>query len=265
MSTQKTSIGIKVAFLLIVVLGTATLLFSTFFISSFFAILGLSLVFWGVILLYIIPSKNVFLGLLNSAVKPNSDNIERILTEYNLSNQGIYLQTENNVGLLGRFTHTNSDLVLVFVPETQKISQELIYLPKKDANRGLYITPPGQALGELFEQRVGKSFSEMSVQNLGKRLTTILTTDLKLAETVDVQTEENTITVEITKSVFEPICQETNNLPKTHKLVGCLLTSAIACIFTKVTGKGITIKNETFDADIRKTKIEYQIIADIKD
>jgi len=260
---QNTSTSIKLVFLLIVILGGITLIASTFFNSSFFAIFGLSLTFWGVILLYVMPSKNVTLKMINSVAKPNVDNTERIIAEYNLNHPGIYLQKENNSILFGNAANfPKSDEVLVFF-RTSRTSKDDVDSKNIDGT-GLFLTPPGQALSKLFEERIGESLSRFDIKKFKKKISNLLTTELKLVESLNVEIEKGLIKIEITKSVFEPNCQETNNKLKTHKLVGCLLTSALACMLVKMMGKPIYIKDEVFLAIERKTKIEYQIIEDSK-
>jgi hypothetical protein len=204
--------------------------------------------------------------LLSAVTKPASDNIERILTEYDLNQQGIYLPTENNAGLFSKLkAKAKPDSVLVFMPEKSNVSLEDINPPKTKKIDGLYLTPPGQALCEMFEKRRRKSFSTMDLQKFARIMPTIISKELKFADTINFQINENVVKVEINKSIFDYVCQETNNRPKTHKQVGCLLTSAIACALAKATSKPITIKNEIFDAATRKTLIEYQIMINMKD
>ena len=265
MIDQKTSIGVKVAILSVIILGIVILAYSTYFISSFFAMIGFSILFWGVILLYVTPTNNSFIDLLNSMVDPSIANIERILTEYNINQQGIYLSTENHNGLFNAFQISqNTESVLVFIPEIPNSMQQNNYRPKTDVNGGLYLTPPGQALFKVLEQRFGKSFSKVSQQQFTHKLPILLTKEFKLVENLEIEIKEN-ITVTITKSILDQSCQETNNQPKTNKQIGCLLTSAIACAATKVIGKPIIIQNETYDPLSRITKIQYGILESIKD
>ena len=96
MLDQKTSIGIKAAILAIIALGIATLVYSTYFISEFFAMVSFSLIFWGVILLYITPTNTPFMDLLNSVTGSSTANIERILTEFKINQKGIYMLNESS-------------------------------------------------------------------------------------------------------------------------------------------------------------------------
>jgi len=88
-------------------------------------------------------------------------------------------------------------------------------------------------------------------------LRTVLTKSLKVAESVDIQVSNDTITVELTKSVFERICRETDNQPLTHRQVGCLLSSAIACALVKVVRQPVTIQRENLNLEKRITQIQY--------
>ena len=260
---KETSNATKAAMLSIVVLGATTLAASTLFMSSFFATVGFSLIFWGAVLLYITPTGNDLLGLINAASEASSANIERILTEYNLSQQGLYLPTENKVGLFNKLTPLESaESVLIFFPTTQ-ISQKSTSRARFVLNGGLYINPPGEALCKMIERKIGRSFSTIDLQKFTKIMPIILTKYLKLAETVEIRIEQEIITVDITNNILEKICQETSKKPKTHKQVGCLLSSAIACALTKVSGKPIALKNEICDVETNTTKVKYQIMSDI--
>ena len=174
MLSQSTSQGIKAAMIAIVALGIVTLGASTLMMSSFFAIIGFSLIFWGVILLYIIPTKRIFSELLNAAIEPSSSNIERILTEHSLSQPGIYFSSENNFGLLnGLKPFERMESVLVFIPRTQFNFQENNPQPKNSVNGGVFITPPGLAPCRMMEKQISKSFSKIDIEEFKRMLPTI--------------------------------------------------------------------------------------------
>lgn len=250
----------------IIALGVATLLISTFYTSSFLAIIGFTLVFWGAILLYTTPAKHLFFDLLSAAAEPSSANIERILKEYGLNQKGIYMPpTSSNVGLSDRWsTLQDSESSIVFIPEGPNLPLPKLGQDSANSNnngkRGVYITPPGQALCKIFELHADKSFTRLDFRQLQRILPRVLK-ELELAETVDIRTEENIITVEVRRSILDQICKETNIHPQTHKQVGCLLSSAIACALVKVIGEPLTILNETRDPLTKTIEIQYQIIS----
>jgi hypothetical protein len=229
---------------------------SAFYASSFLAILGVALTFWGAILLYITPTKHVPLDLLNAAAEANATNIERILTEYNLTQKGIYLPPKNL---------QNSESSLVFIPETLKTP---LPTPKESNEKqltnektGAFVTPPGSALSRLFEEELGFSFTKTDLNQIQNKLPKLLVEDMELAENAEIQIQNNTVTLEITGSILDEICRQTDSQPKTHMQVGCLLSSAIACALAKATGKPVTIQKETRNQETKTTRIEYQILS----
>jgi hypothetical protein len=236
-------------------LGIGLVVVSAFYASSFLAILGVAIIFWGAILLYVTPSKHVPLTLLNASAEAASANIERLILELNLDERGVYLPPKN-------LKDINSSLV--FIPETLKTTlpapEETNEKQLTNEKTGAFVTPPGSALSRLFERELGFSFTKTNLVQVQFNLPKLLVEDLELAENAEIQIQGNTVTVEITGSILDEICRQTDSQPKTHKQVGCLLSSAIACALAKATGKPVTIQNEARNQETKTTRIEYQIL-----
>jgi hypothetical protein len=235
--------------------GIGLVAISAFYASAFLAILGAAITFWAGILLYVTPSKHVQLTLLNAAAEASAPNIERLISELNLAECGVYLPPKNL---------RNNESNLIFIPETFKTSlptpeetnEKQLTLEKT----GVFVTPPGSALSRLFEKELGVSFTKIDLKQIQKKLPKILVEDLELAENAEIQIQGNAVTIEITGSLLDEICIQTDSQPKTHKQVGCLLSSAIACALAKSTGKPVTIQNETRNQEAKTTRIDYQIL-----
>ena len=246
----------RIAVFAMLALGVGLTVTSGIYVSSFLAILGVAIIFWGTILLYITPTKHAPLTLLNASALSNTSNIERILSEHNVAQKGVYLPPQNLIPL---------ESSLIFVPE--KPNQPL---PKREntidqkltANnqKGIFITPPGFALSKIFEQELGISFTKTDLTYIREKLPKLLIETMELAENVEIQTQNNTIILQIVNNIFSGVCQETRKFPRTHETVGCLLPSAIACALAKATGKPIVIANEKQSQDNKTTVIEYQIV-----
>lgn len=254
MPGKKQSIVNKVPIIILLGLGIALIIGSTFYASSFLAILGLALVFWGIILSYVTPEKQVPLILLNASADTNYDNIERILTEFNLTEKGIYLPPRNLV---------NIESSLIFIPQQPNAT-----LPKPEETteklissqrNGLFLSPPGLALSRLLENEFGKSFTKTDLFHLQILLPKLLIENIEIAENVDVQIEEKTITINISGNLLNSACQEISDKQRAHTQVGCLLSSALACVLAKATGKPIVIQKESLIPKTRTTTIEYRI------
>jgi hypothetical protein len=236
-------------------LGIGIVAVSAFYASSFLAILGVAITFWGAILLYVTPSKHVPLKLLNTSAEAAAANIERLISEVNLSERGVYLPPKNL---------RNIESSLVFIPETLKTPlptpEETNEKLLANEKTGAFVTPPGSALSRLFEGELGFSFTKTDLKQIQNKLPKLLVEDLELAENAEIQIQGNIVTLEITGSILNEICEQTDSQPKTHKQVGCLLSSAIACALAKATGKPVTIQNETRNQETKTTRIEYEIL-----
>ncbi len=260
--SEKNNFGIvKVAIVSVILLGASTLVASSLFVSSFFAIAGFSLIFWGTILLYIIPTKSNLALLVSAAAQPASVGIESILSQKGLVQKGVYLSTDfinSNPGIFQKLTSLEkTESAIVFVPEESHASEDTNYSMGVSIKAGIYFIPPGGALCTVFEQQIGRSFSHVSLKDFAPTLENVMIKRLKLAESANFQIGENTIKIEIVKSLFERTCKQTDNQPKAHKQIGCILSSAIACALAKVIGQPVIIKNETRNPQTRITEITY--------
>ncbi len=236
-------------------LGVALVVVSSFFVSSFLAIMGVAIIFFGAILLYITPTKHVPLTLLNASAEAATANIERVILELNLTEKGVYLPPKNL---------SDIESSLVFIPKTNETpmptSEETYEKLLTNGKTGALITPPGAALSRLFEDELRSSFTKIDLNQLQVKLPKILVVDLELAENVEMQIQNDTVATEITGSILDEACRQTDSKPKTHKQVGCLLSSAIACALAKAAGKPVTIQNETHNQETKTTRIEYRIL-----
>jgi hypothetical protein len=258
--SQNKSLGIKALVIAIIGLGIAVLIASTHFISSFLAIAGFSLVFWGAILLYIIPTKiNQLAIFLHASAEVASGNIEQMLLKNGSEKQGIYIPAKWNTA-----SQNNEDSISVFVPAASYDQDQLN--EKQIPNLlGVYIKPPGAGLCKILEGQVGNSFFNLNIQKFMEILPSLLTQITGFAEFVNVRFNQNTLMVEITKSIFEATCLETDKQPRTHKQVGCLMSSALACALVKVTGKPVVILSEIRNLQGKTTKIDYKVMDELKD
>jgi hypothetical protein len=253
MSQKKKRSPYRIATVFILLTGILLVIIS-FYISSFLTILGVTLAAWGSILLYLRPTTQVPLTLLAASANPDDSTVERILTELNLTEKGIYLPPKNLQTV---------EQSLIFVPKNAQIT----LLPTSEETNGKFflkengvlLTPSGLSLSHLFEQELGITFARTTLENLQKTLPKLLTEDLELAETVVIKTENNLVTVDLTGNILNEICQQASNQPRTHMQTGCLLSSAIACALAKASGKPVVIKTETQNVEAKTTTIEYTL------
>jgi hypothetical protein len=234
--------------------GLASLVISAFYSSYVLAFIGLGLTFWGALFVYIKFTKYVKLELLTAASSSSLCNIERILIANDTNEKGVYLPPKNLQD------HTSS---LIFIPsepkQTLPASVETTQHGLQCGNpAGLLITPPGLALSELFEQGLKRPFTETTMEDLQKRLPRIFE-QLQITKNLSITAQPNMVTVTAGNHIFKDLSEETRKLDKTHLTVGSPLSSALACVFAKATGKPVTIQKEETNAE-GTTTIEYNIL-----
>ena len=240
---------------LVLLTGLALIVVSALNGSSFIAILGVSIAFWSVLLVYLTPTKNVGINLLNASASTCGSNIERSLMEFNLTGQGVYLPPHN----LQDFESS-----LVFVPTEPQTplpqsNQANDKLFTKQQN-GLLFTPPGLALTAMFEHELGVSFRKIPLPEMQKAITKLIQ-KLDFAEDAQVQIRDRTITLEFKSSIYNELCDETRkSQPREHAQVGCILASAFACALAKATDEPITIQKDTLNSGTKTLTIEYRLV-----
>lgn len=238
----------------VLVTGVIMIVLSALYSSSFIAVVGVSVAFWSVLLLFFTPTKHTFLALLKASASAGGSNIERSLIEFNSDEKGVYLPPQNL---------RNFESSIVFVPKTHQTAlpasnetNEKLFTDKKT---GLLLTPPGLALSTMFENELGLSFRKINLAQMQIMITKLIH-NLKFAEDAQVRIQDKTITLEVTGSIFNTLCQETeNSQPRTHAQVGCILASAFACAFAKASDKPITIQKDTLNPDTKILIIDYRM------
>lgn len=258
------------------ILGAIALIISILYTSTVLAFIGLSLAFWGALLLYVQDQDYTRTVLLDASTLPQLETLDQTLQELDYNGNAVYLPP--------RYFET---------PEKTKI-----YLPKqKDARlpkpeqiqkyenqmfiknpQGILLTPPGSGLTELFEKTLGKSFTKVDVKYLQQNLPKLFIEDLEIAENLEIeiqdiksdptttypplktQTKNETIKAEITNSVFTETCKEAGKMPRICGTIGHPLLSAIACAIAKASGKPVTIERIQSSEDGRTTQAYYRII-----
>jgi hypothetical protein len=238
----------------VLVTGVVMIALSAIENSPFLAVVGVSVAFWSVLLLFFTPTKHTFLALLKASASASGSNIERSLLEFDSTEKGVYLPPQNL---------QNFESSLVFVPKTAQTAlpkanetNDKLFTNKKT---GLLLTPPGLALSLAFEHELGLSFRKINLPEMPAMIKKLVR-NLSFAEDAQVQIQDKTVTLEVTGSIFNMLCQEaTNSQPRTHAQVGCILASAFACAFAKSSDKPIIIQKDTLNSDTKTLTVEYLV------
>jgi hypothetical protein len=247
----------------LIILGTLSLTISIIYESQIFAFIGLGLFFWGAVLLFIQPEKYIKKVLLDAAILPPLETIDKIIKEMDYKGKAIYLPPKY---------FTNPETIKTYIPKEQEktapkpsliLEQENNVFLKN--NKGILVTPPGAQLVKLFEKRLGTNFAHTDIYYVKRNLPKLFIEDLEIAENLEIDmklTDELTLGIvkfKITNSIFNNNQNKDRNLSEIYSIIGNPISSAIASTLAKSTGKPVTIKDVNSSKDGKIVEITYEI------
>jgi hypothetical protein len=253
MTTQR---ALSTIAIIILILGLTLIVGAIFYDSYVASFIGVALTFWGMLLFAVTPTRYIHLDFITAASTSSLINTEKLLNEIIPKDKATYLPPK----LLDNLKDS-----LVYIPTKQSKGS----LPSYEETRtqqlrtkdGVLLTPPGLGIANYFEEQLGKSFAKMTLLELQRQLPRLLK-KLEVTKNLKIIVENTNITVETQINIFDDLHDETKKLPTTLETLGCPFASAIAVIFTRVTGEPITIREEIRTPEAKTTKITYTIVRD---
>ncbi len=223
----------RAAAAILILAGATALAISTLTASSLHAMIGLGLVFWGAVLLLVMPGRYAKAILLDASTLPLLVDIDRMLADLNLNGTAVYLPPAHARDIRGG---------TVFVPASPAP-------PAKAAGGssvagdppGICLAPPGLALANLLEDEMGAPFSQTKLAALPGRLEELFR-DLEIAGDTRMTISGGTATVRLKKSVYSGLCREACSLPYICGSLGCPLCSSIALALARSSGEHVSIE-----------------------
>jgi hypothetical protein len=246
--------------LILLIIGAASLIAAIVYASSIPALVGLGLIFWGIIVTYIQTGEYVKKTIFNSTSTALLTTIDEALEALDYKGKAIYLPPKYL---------NNSESVKAYIPKLEAgtlpppdVTQRLETQGSQRNAQGMLITPLGTDLTKLLETTLGTSFLRTRLQDLQERLPKVLIEDLEIVSNCEIQTDavKDTISVKFKSTAYKDICKSAMQLPKLSGNLGCPLSSAFAVAFARASGKPITIKSQSTSEDGEVNETEYAIL-----
>ena len=255
-SSRGSAVTINVGLPHILLAAGASLLVLSVMLTSYFSLfIGIAFIFWGGVLLYVAPSKQVPLELLVATSKPILHEIHKTLSDQNLESKGVYLPP-------GCVEDPESVMIYVSLDPRAPLPGRVVprkRLPSFELKEGLLLTPPGFALSNLFEKKLKASFTKMNLKTLKEELPKSLTESWEIVEDAEMLLGQDLVIFESRKDMLEELHQEAVRL-NIHETIGYALSSAIACAIAKAAGSPVIIEGEGHDSEKETTRIVYRIL-----
>jgi hypothetical protein len=253
------SARLRIIFLAI---GVTALVGSFFAESQVLAIIGLGLVFWGALLMFLTPVRHVEASLLYSASLASYSTVDRIISNFNFKGKGYYIPAYPQDVYLPEHLKGLKD-ILVFISNeetTQMPSLEELANGKfliKDS-KGVLITPPGLGLLEEIESKLKVDLTKTSLVELSEILPQSLLENFSVAKDISIIVKEDQVNVRIYDSIYRNLYSAENKF-KSVNLLGCPLASAVACVLAKASGKPVQVLKHRISLDGLTVEIQYKI------
>jgi hypothetical protein len=251
----KTSIRLVIS--LFLANGITALVMSIYISSRTLALIGLGLVFWGAIFLYIEPKKYVQVGLLNSTLSSAIMTVDQLISAMNYCGTAVYLPSKYS-------TEPRKEKVFINwgkgarIPKPHEVTNNQILV---DNPLGLYVTPPGLGLTNLYEDEMGIRFSQIGLDDFTKSLPKVFAEDLEIAESLEIERKGDSVRFLITKHVYADLCQK-NTSADCDRSLYCPLCSSIAIALSRVYKKPIVINQLKITPEEAVLEVSYRVYDD---
>jgi len=262
--TVRINIGfIQALIAVMLTLGAIALAGSFTFTSTILAFIGLGLIFWGALLLYIKPEGYTKRVLIDAVSSPSLTTLNEMIQELCYKGDATYLPPKY---------FTNPETTKVYIAKNKRGSLPApevirIYENKSTAKTalGILITPPGIELSKLLEKSLGRRFAETNLKDLQQKLPKLFIEDLEIAENLELKTEDGptesmTVHAKITKPFYTDLPKEAEELSQAPSAIGGPICSAIAIALTKATGKPVRITDTKSSEDDSTLEAIYETL-----
>lgn len=238
--------------------GISALAVSILSESTILAFIGLGLTFWGALLIYLKNEIYIKSKLLDSTVLSSLENLDKIITELDIKGKAIYLPPEYLKDFKSGIAYISKKKELE-IPSVDEVSEAKTFSKNP---HGIFLTPPGLSLTNLFEKELGTDFVRADLPTLQKDMPKLFIENLEIAQDLQIEKQGNIVNVKITDSIYKDFCIEARKLQNICGQIGCPISSAIACALARATGKPVTIEKDETSEDNNITTIQYKILED---
>jgi hypothetical protein len=236
---------------LLLAFGAISIAVSIDYSDEILALIGLTLVLWGTIIMNSSPEKYIHSKILTSSFEKINSLYGAIIRNRKLIGTPIYYSPDNLWGLSN---------VLIYIGK--KDETQLVEIAESDgfelSDEYAVLMPPGLALSDLIEEELNMNAASMKLENLKNNINKAVVDQLELAEEIDIQLNQEDFLITISKSLLHNDLDNYYLDNEKEKIIGDPLISAIICILAKILHKPIFIEN------IKYNSTNFKLEANVK-
>jgi len=243
--------------------GVMSLAFSIYSNSPILAFIGLGLTFWGALFFFVKPIKYVKSSLLHSSTVASYLTIDRIIQDLKYKGKSYYVPPYPKEVYLPEHLKGLKEMIVFISAEANASMPSIEEVAKSrfltEKPKGICVAPPGLGLLAHIEQELKTDITKLELGELCDSLPKLILEDFQLAKEIEMKPEDNEVYLRILDSTYKDLYAAEANLKSIH-LLGCPLTSAIACAIARNTGKVVTIQKDSVSLDAQTIEVWFSFV-----
>ena len=227
--------------ILLLASGAIMIAISFDYSDEMLALIGLTLLLWGTIIMNSSPEKYIHSKILTSSFEKINSLYAAIINNRKLKGTSIYYSPDNLWGLSN---------VLLYIGKN--VETQLDEINESDgfelSDEYAVLMPPGLALSNLIEEELNTNAATMKLANFKNNINKAVVDQLELAEEIDIQINQEDFLITINKSLLHKDLEDYYLDNEKEIIIGDPLISAIICILAKILHKPIIIENIKYNS-----------------
>ena len=250
----------KISSLFLIIIGGVLIVISMVYSPSTdplptTALVGLGMVFWGMIVGYISSEEYVKREVLESTNLSYLVTLKEMIQKLHPKETAVFLPIKY-------LSNSKSNMVYFTENKTKELHniREMLRTETTQGLRSRLMVAPGNELLRLFEKTLGKNFANGDFAFFETSIPRLLITGLEIAQDAKIEAEENIVKVKIKNLITSDVSSETTIYEELENSVGAPLLSAIAAALANSTNRPTVISNIKVNAIENTIEIEYLLI-----
>ena len=128
-----------------------------------------------------------------------------------------------------------------------------------DDPEGLLLIPPGLALANLIQKKLGFNLKKQGVEALTGNLRKVLLEDLDIARDVEIESEGDYVKFRLVNSKYAKLCEEFDETSSGAGL-GCPMCSALACLLTIASSRPVRFEEDELTVEKGTIEPSYRLL-----
>ncbi|XHH10067.1 MAG: hypothetical protein ACFCUE_05395 [Candidatus Bathyarchaeia archaeon] len=248
--------------MIFIIVGAALLATSIIAELQIIALIGLGILFWGALFLFLNPARHVDAHLLYSTSLASYSTVDRIIADFDYKGKGYHIPSYPKDVYLPEHLKGLKD-VLVFIssqetremPPVEELAESKFLL--KDS-KGVLIAPPGLGLLDEMESKLHVDLTKTGLAELCEMLPPFLLDNFEIAKDLTLNVKGNSVNLRLTNSIFKNLYGAAKH-SKSVSILGCPLASAVACALAKSSGKPVVIQRYRISLDGMTVEVQFNI------